>query len=356
MLKLRVCSPQLGLDPQSILGGEIYDYQVLKGLSDLGVKIDILLPKDRRYDKTVKNWRVTLLPFTHIPAYLFNLLQLPYLFRTYLRRPFQILRLHAPYFTGIGAWIFKVFHSQVKLVATYHQARRGWPFDLINRLFIHHWDAIITDSLAAKKDLILRFNLLPDKITVIPGGAPPEFKPRAKGRLPAKQVTLLFMGLLTPRKNPLFLIKVMERLHQRQLPVKLIVCGDGPLKQKLVEHKVDVHPPVFGVDKLRLYHQADIFVHPAVHEGLPLVVLEAMACGLPAVISRGFSAAELVNHGKTGYLAEINSVSNWADKLTLLIKNPSVRERLGRAAHRKQLREFSWTKAAQGHLKLFKSL
>ena len=105
----RIYSPQLGLDPQSTLGGEIYDYKILKGLSDLGVKIDILLPKHRPYDKTVKNWYINFLPFTHIPAYLFNLLELPYLFATYRHRPFRILRLHTPYFTGIPwshPWVF----------------------------------------------------------------------------------------------------------------------------------------------------------------------------------------------------------------------------------------------------------
>lgn len=347
---MRACSPQLGLSPSSILGGETYDYQVLKSLAKLGVKIDILLPKNRPYDTTVTNWHVSFLSFTHIPAYLFNLLELPYLFTTYRRRPFQILRLHAPYFTGIGAWFFRLFHPQVKLVATYHQARRGWPFDLINRLFIHHWDAIITDSLAAKQDLIRRFNLLPHKITVIPGGAPSDLQPIKRPH--RKITTLLFMGLLIPRKNPLFLIKVIQKLT---VPVRLIFCGDGPLKSQLEAHAI-VHPPVFGKAKQQLYNQVDIFVHPALHEGLPLVVLEAMACGLPVVISAGFSAAEMIDHGKTGYLAKTNDVKDWVDKLTLLINNAALRHRFGRAARAKQLRQFSWAKAAQAHLRLFKSL
>lgn len=346
--QLRICSPQLGLNPQSILGGEIYDYEILKGLAGAGIDIEILLPENRPYDKSVKNWHVSFLPFTHIPAYLFNFLELPYLFRIYRRRPFQIIRLHAPYFIGIGAWFFRLFHPQVKLVATYHQARRGWPFDLINRLFIHCWDAIITDSLAAKQDLINRFDLNPHQITVIPGGAPTYLKPI---RRPSKKiVTLLFMGLFTQRKNPLFLIKVIKKLN---LPIKLILCGDGPLKAKLGKY---THPPVFSAAKQQLYNQADIFVHPALHEGLPLVVLEAMACGLPVVISRGFSAAEMIDHGKTGYLAKTNDVKDWVDKLNLLINNAVLRHRFGRAAHAKQLRQFSWAKAAQAHLRLFKLL
>ena len=369
-MRLSVCSPQLGLSPTSVLGGEVYDREVLKEVARLGVNIEIILPKDRPYDKKIKNWRIEFLPITHIPAPLYNLLELPYLWRIYRHRPFQILRLHAPYFTGIGAWLFKLFHPQVKLVATYHQARRGFLYDLINKLLIHSWDAIVTDSQAAKQDLIARYHLLPSRLVAIPPGAPAEFRPRPKNKQLIKKlglehhVVLLFIGLLIPRKNPLFLIDVVRQLVKHRLPVKLIIRGDGPLKSQLVDRiaaanlqsRVIFYPPVFGQDKSDLYNLADIFVHPSLHEGFPLVASEALACGLPIVMSHAYSAPEIVTAGDNGFLARLNDFDDWTTKLTRLITNSRLRRKFSLASRSKYLAELSWPQAGEKHLNLFRTL
>lgn len=362
-MKLRICSPQLGLNPQSTLGGEIYDYEVLKGLAVLGASVEILLPRGKPYDKSVKNWRVTKLPFKKIPALSYNLIELPYLFKTYKKRPFSILRLHVPYFTGVGAWIFRLFNSNVKIAATYHQARTGFPFDLINKLFIHQWDLIITDSLAAKRNLISKFDIPASRIVVIPGGYPKNLKPKPRDKNVVKQldlkgkVVLLFMGLLNSRKNPMFLVEVIKKLIRRTSNIKLIITGEGPLKNNLeqairnkgLKDYISIHPPVFGEDKQSLYSVADIFVHPAHHEGLPLVALEAMACGLPLVISKGYSASEIVSHGKNGYLASTASRDNWVSNLEKLIKNSDLRTKFGESSIRKVKKSFTWDQASKKH-------
>ena len=101
---LKICSPQLGLDPNSDLGGEVHDHHVLQGLAKRGHKIFVYLPKGRSYRKH-KNIVVERVPFKHIPAFAFNFIALPYLFRTYNRERFDILRIHTPYFLGIAAFI-----------------------------------------------------------------------------------------------------------------------------------------------------------------------------------------------------------------------------------------------------------
>lgn len=366
-MQLRICSPQLGLSPRSVLGGEVYDYEILTGLSKLGIKVDIILPKSKP-TKTSNNWQIIRLPFSHIPAYLFNLLEIPYLFKLYRRGKFSLIRLHAPYFTGIGAWFFRLFNSQVKLIAVYHQARTGFPFNLINQLFIRQWDAIITDSYAAKKSLINRYSLAANKIYPIHNGTPHNLKPTSKNKSLVSRyklnghTVLLFMGLLIERKNPIFLLHVFKEL-KRQTPnkIKLIICGSGPLKNQLakiinkyqLQNEVILHSPVFGKAKQNLYSVADIFVHPAIHEGFPLVVLEAMACGLPIVISKGYSAAEAVTHGKNGYLASTNNKSDWVKVLKKLILDKKLRAAMGKQSFRRNQQEFTWEQAAKKHQLLF---
>ena len=105
---MRICSPQLGLAPNSVLGGEVFDRQILLGLAKKGVKVEIILPRDKPHDKNIKNWNIIFMPIKHFPAIFGNLLYLPYLFKTYKKNKFQILRIHQPQFLGLGCLIFKI--------------------------------------------------------------------------------------------------------------------------------------------------------------------------------------------------------------------------------------------------------
>ncbi len=349
-MKLKICSPQLGLNPNSILGGEVYDYQILKGLATNGVNVHIILPNGN-----------TRLPISKIPAFLFNFLLIPYIFKAYKQNHFQIIRLHAPYFTGIGALFFRLFHPQVKLVAVYHQARAGLFYDFFNRLFIRYWDQIITDSKQAKNSLVTRYYLKPQKIKPVYNGAPDYLKPvKYKKRKP----TLLFMGLLTERKNPLFLIRLVNHLNQKKIKINLNICGSGPLRPQIIQliknlklqKQIKITPPIFGPKKQKLYDQADIFVHPSLHEGFPLVVIEAMTCGLPIVISKAPWAKEAIDHKLNGFLAETNSLNDWTEYITQLANNPSLRKKIGQNARKKALVNFTWSIAAKKQFQLLNKL
>ena len=115
---MRICSPQLGISPKSILGGEVFDREILLGLAKKGIQVEIILPKGLPHDKKIKNWQITYLPIQHIPAIFFNVIITPYLFVIYKRRPFDLIRLHSPMYIGFGAILFKFFHPKVKIAAT----------------------------------------------------------------------------------------------------------------------------------------------------------------------------------------------------------------------------------------------
>src|SRR4030042_6153846 len=137
-----ICSPQLGLNPNSILGGEVFDREILLGLAKKNIKIEVILPKGKPYDKKVKNVNITYLQITHFPAILGNLIYIPYLFKVYSKTKFQILRIHQPQFLGFGCLFFKLFRKKVKLVATYHQFREA-NFLFLSKLINNIWDHII---------------------------------------------------------------------------------------------------------------------------------------------------------------------------------------------------------------------
>src|SRR4030042_5675118 len=132
---LKICCPQLGLNPNSDLGGEVHDHFVLHSLAKRGHKIFVYLPKDRPYEKH-PNLIITRAPIKHIPALLFNFLVIPYLFKTYKKEKFDILRVHNPYFVGLGALFFKFFHPNVPIVTTHHLVEVSFLFDTINKITV----------------------------------------------------------------------------------------------------------------------------------------------------------------------------------------------------------------------------
>jgi len=366
---MRICSPQLGLNPNSILGGEVFDREILLGLAKKGIKIEVILPKGKPYDHNIKNWHITTLPVKHFPAILANLIFIPYFFRVYAKRQFQIVRLHSPRYLGLGALIFKFFKPKVKLITTYHQFRES-GFGPFSKIVNNFWDHIICDSQNVKNKLIKSYKLSPSKITVVHNGVPNYLSPAAKDKkliqklkLEGKTV-LLLMGLFIERKNPLFLLDLLAELSKTKPKLVSIFWGAGPLRSEIIKKakelkvfdKIRIINPVFGPQKNKIHNLCNIFVHPALDEGFALAPLEAMACAKPVVMTKGYSASEAVQNGINGYLCSSNNENDWTHKLEKLILNSNLRKRLGEASLKKVKAEFQWNIAVGKHIKVIRNL
>lgn len=364
-----VCSPQLGLNPKSILGGEVFDREILLGIATKNVKVEIILPKGKSHDKGIRNWNVTYIPITHLPAFFGNLLYLPYLVKVYKKSAFDILRVHQPQYLGLGCLIFRLFRKNVKLVATYHQFRET-KFGPFSKFVNNNWDHIICDSEFVKRELIKNYNLAQSKISVVHNGVPSYLKPAPKDKNLVKKfnltgkVVLLFMGLFIERKNPLLLLDVLINLSKTNPNTLLIFWGSGPLKVQIIKKakelgvfdKIRIIEPIFGSEKNKIHNLADIFVHPSNDEGFALAPLEAMTCAKPVVITKGYSAAEAVEDGINGFLCNPNDIDNWQQKLSILINDISLRKSMGKASQQKTKKEFQWKLAAEIHFNVIKSL
>lgn len=366
---MKICSPQLGLAPKSTLGGEVFDRQILLGLAKSGVKIDIILPKSKPYDKNVKNWHLSFVPISHFPAPLYNLLIIPYLSLTYRRSKFDIIRIHQPQFIGLGCLLFKLFRPRVKLIATFHQFGES-NFSFLSKTINNLWDHIICDSLAVKNKLEKIYQIPSKKITFVHNGVPAYLKPSAKNRklisrlnLEGK-IVLLFMGLFIDRKNPLFLLNVLARLCHNREDIAAIFWGQGPLKSQIateanrlgITDKIRIISPLFGKEKNKIHNLADIFVHPALDEGFALAPLESMACAKPVVMAHAYSATEAVTDGLNGFLCQPNDLDSWSKRLKELIESPALREKMGKSSLAKVRKEFQWQLAVKKHLEVLSKL
>lgn len=368
MNRLIICSPQLGIAPESNSGGEVHDREVIRSFCKQGIKVIVILPKNKSY-LPHKNLKVYYLPLPFIwPPYLFNILIIPHLFWLYKKYKFNILRVHSPYFVGLGAWFFKLFHPKIPLVVTYHHLEEQKPFfDLINRFFINCWDYIICVSRFTKKEINKNYKVDKKKISVVYNGIADYFKPKKKREDLIEKYSLenkkvcLFLGGLKQRKNVGFLLKVMTRI---KLPnVKLLIGGGGGLYKKLnnqakklwIQDKVIFPGFIPENEKVDYYNLADIFLFASKKEGFGMPVIEAAACGIPTVASDVSSLKELIIDGKTGYLVRLNDLDDWKKKIEKLLKNDNLRKKMAKAAQ-KFSQKFSWNTNIRKQIKIYKKL
>jgi len=100
-------------------------------------------------------------------------------------------------------------------------------------------------------------------------------------------------------------------------------------------------PDVPKVELLRYYSNASVFVLPSVADAQPLVVLEAMACGLPVIVTENCGSTDFVRDGIDGFVIPIRDVEALKDRLLFLYKDEAKRRQMGDQA-RTRVQEFTW--------------
>ena len=165
---------------------------------------------------------------------------------------------------------------------------------------------------------------------------------------------ILYVGRLDYHKGLLDLIESMKFVKRRVPEAKLVVVGKGPLLPKLVKRvdelklqkHVEVKGPVPKDEVLPYYLSASVFVIPSYHEGLPTVLLEAMACGDAVVATDVRGNSDVVVSGKTGLLVPKKEPIALANAIICLLENPDIRERLAKNARKLIEEKFTWEKVA----------
>lgn len=152
---------------------------------------------------------------------------------------------------------------------------------------------------------------------------------------------VLFVGRLARVKCVDVLLQAMSELSKADQGFVLEIVGDGEERQRLQELAVDLglHERVrflgaCNPDQVRArLMEADVFVLPSLAEGVPVVLMEAMAAGVPVIATRVGGVSELVEHGRTGLLVPPGQVSGLAHALQQMIDDAPLRQRLSQAAY-----------------------
>ena len=165
---------------------------------------------------------------------------------------------------------------------------------------------------------------------------------QAKKRLEMPASTLLIgaVGRLSPEKGFDVLIQAIVRLRGKGHDIGLVIAGEGPdrarLEQTIAVEALASHCRLLGhVSRIRdVYEAIDIFALSSLREGLPNVVLEAMAMSLPIVATRVAGVPRIIEHDQTGLLVAPGDADEIANGLEILINNCKVRQELGRQGRR----------------------
>jgi glycosyltransferase involved in cell wall biosynthesis len=162
---------------------------------------------------------------------------------------------------------------------------------------------------------------------------------------------LLYVGRISKDKNLIFLLKLFQRLREKRQDVRLVFVGDGPLFPDLRKKVRDIESVTFtgrlDRDALpEIYSDADVLVFPSNTDTFGMAVLEAQACGLPAVVSNRGGPQGLVSDGRTGLVAEANNMADWEEKVELILSmmdaQPDLYASLRTEARENALRLSSW--------------
>ncbi|GAF85311.1 unnamed protein product, partial [marine sediment metagenome] len=179
------------------------------------------------------------------------------------------------------------------------------------------------------------------KILTLPLGVDVEkfvFKKRKKNRI----FQVLFVGSVGQRKGIKYLLEAIKKLNTDKIKLKIIgpVIGSGRAF-KAYSGICEYLGPL-GQDEVKNHmHQSDCFVLPSLFEGFGLVILEAMATGMPVIASANTAAPEIVREGVDGFVVKPQDPDVISDKLEWLMTNREKAIDMGRAASERS-EDFSW--------------
>ena len=172
----------------------------------------------------------------------------------------------------------------------------------------------------------------------------------------------MYLGTLEPRKNLIGLIKAFEKVKEKMPAYKLVIAGaKGWLYEDILKTAqkwkcfADIYFPGFveEEDKPALYNLADLFVYPSFFEGFGFPPLEAMACGVPTIVSDSSSLPEAV--GRAALMVNPWQVDDLTQAIEIVLKDKTLQEKIKKQGLA-QAQNFSWTRCAQQTLKVFENV
>jgi len=261
---------------------------------------------------------------------------------------------------------FATILSPVKLIATCH----NWLGDeskmkfyaSLDRFFLRRFSAVVAVSLPVKETL-LRNGISANRTRIIGNGIDlGRFETQTISSdvkqqfgIPESHVVIGTVGRISSEKGQIHLLKTIGRIQQQFPETTLLLVGDGDLRNNLEKEFGGANVIFTGIrnDLPALYHCMDIFVLPSLTEGLPMVLLEAMASSLPVVATRVGDVPRVMVEDETGYIEEAGDEEGLEKSLMILLSDPVKRKTMGKKGYQRVKEGFSSSQMAHEYFKIY---
>ena len=284
------------------------------------------------------------MPFERSPYRTGNLKAWAQMKRLLDEQHYDIIHCHTPMgsvITRLAAGKARKYGTTVIYTAHGFHFFRGAPavnwlvYYPVERLLARRTDLLITmnseDYARARRFPVKRAELVHgvglDLAKFTPGDAAQRAAVRAELGLAEGDIFAVSVANLIPRKNHIVLIRAVSKLKNPRL--QLFICGEGTQEAELKQAVRDaglerqIHFLGFREDIARLCGSADLFLFTSLQEGLPVAVMEAMACGLPIIASRIRGIVDLIEEGEGGWLADPTDADGFAAAMREALADPA---------------------------------
>lgn len=190
--------------------------------------------------------------------------------------------------------------------------------------------------------------------------------PEIEGIKKTNCLKLLYIGMIEPRRNALFMLDIAKELKERGLTFKLIMVGryanadyQSQFEQKAKELSLTENIQYIARIEQKylkeVYANADIFLLPTIYDIYGMVLLEAMYFGIPTITSVNGGSNMMIKSGENGYVLEDFKADRWAEAIVRLSQDEELRKKIGAAAHETIASRFTWAKLAPQFIKIYES-
>jgi glycogen synthase len=356
-------------------------YELVKNLSQKGVGVTLLIPKrsgNVQHDipnvEIIEVGSTTLNPYnskrpdgqTFEKGYGWNLFEEV---KAYNKKCVEVARnkdfdvIHCHDWMTVDAGIELKNLSKKSLVFTMHSTEYDrtanvFPMNLIvdtEKYGMEKSDFVITNSNGMKKQLIDRYAISEDKITVIYNGID---KSKYFGITKKGNNTILFLGRLTSQKGPYFFLHAAKKVLEKKKNVTFVVCGEGEKMPEMIKMSIRLgimNNMIFTGylpedDVLKAYAAADVYVMPSVSEPFGITALEAAASGTPVIVSKNAGVAEKVTHC---FKVDFWDTHEMANKIVCLLKYNALKDCMRKNCYA-EVNNFGWDKVAEQTMNVYR--